>query len=98
MPSGLHAPPCAASLFTPTLCDVNTVPMTHIFHALQREFQGLQREYEELKASTLKSDVEELLVEHNRRVTEHSAKASEVVDAWRAEASGSEGVQDGRER
>ncbi len=52
---------------------------------MQREYQGLQREYEALKAARLNEDVEELLREHNRHVTEHGAKAAELAAHWRQE-------------
>ncbi|KAL4447633.1 hypothetical protein ABPG75_004852 [Micractinium tetrahymenae] len=56
------------------------------FHALQADYDKLQALYEDLKAAKIDEEVQQLLEQQNRYVSEHGQKAAALVEHYKKEA------------
>lgn len=54
----------------------------------QAEFNMLQAQYEDLKAAKIDEEVQQLLEQQNRYVSEHGQKAAELVERYKREVGG----------
>lgn len=54
-------------------------------HAGQVEYNKLQSLYEDLKAAKIDEEVQQLLEQQNRYVTEHGQKAAALVEHYKRE-------------
>jgi hypothetical protein len=59
--------------------------LPHTLLLLQVEYSKLQALYEDLKAAKIDEEVQQLLEQQNRHVTEHGHKAAQLVEHYKAE-------------
>ena len=59
---------------------------------LQAEYSKLQALYEDLKAAKIDEEVQQLLEQQNRHVTEHGQKAAQLVEHYKAEVGAGAGA------
>ena len=91
--------PCAGCLCPTIACRLLLLPLWRLLLptrpppatfppsccAAQGEYLKLQALYEDLKAAKIDEEVQQLLEQQNRHVTEHGQKAAQLVEHYKAE-------------